>query len=273
MSATSTEFKNLVLLKLAHCAIDADKLEAALSSRPLQPCASNDMTSLGWVRPKGKTYPFAHVNQGHFLIAHGAQNKLLPGTVIDIVAKARAEDIESQQGSKVGRRQMKEIKEAVTQELLPNAFVLPSQTNAWIDTVNGWLVVNASSSTKAEEIATALHKLFAPEALSFAIPKTELSPVAAMTDWLSGGEAPAGFTIDRDCELTATGEGKEAIRYVNHNLDGEEIAAHIAAGKRVSKLAMTWNSRISFVLTDTMQIKRISMLDFEGNGCSPHAWG
>ena len=69
---------------------------------------------------------------------------------------------------------------------------------------------------------------------------------------IAGGDAPAGFTIDRDCELKAAGEEKSAVRYVKHPLDGDEIAgeikAHLASGKLPTKLALTWDDRISFVL-------------------------
>jgi len=90
---------------------------------------------------------------------------------------------------------------------------------------------------------------------------TELSPIAAMTDWLAGENAPAGFTIDRELELRATGESKATVRYANHALEGEEILAHIAAGKRATRLGLTWNDRISFVLTEQLQIKRLEFLD------------
>ncbi len=51
------------------------------------------------------------------------------------------------------------------------------------------------------------------------------------------------------------------MRYANHPLEGEEIRQHIADGKVVTRLAMTWNERISFVLNDLLQIKRLAFLD------------
>jgi recombination associated protein RdgC len=54
---------------------------------------------------------------------------------------------------------------------------------------------------------------------------------------------------------------KASVRYVNHTLEGEEIRQHIATGKIVTRLAMTWNDRISFVLNDQLQIKRLAFLD------------
>ena len=51
------------------------------------------------------------------------------------------------------------------------------------------------------------------------------------------------------------------MRYVRHDLEGDEIRAHIAAGKTATWLGMTWNDRISFVLTEQLQIKRLDFLD------------
>jgi recombination associated protein RdgC len=90
---------------------------------------------------------------------------------------------------------------------------------------------------------------------------TKLSPGAAMTGWVAEGEAPTGFTIDRDCELRLPGEDRATVRYVRHALDGEEIGEHIAAGKQCTRLALTWADRISFVLTEKLEIKRLQFLD------------
>jgi recombination associated protein RdgC len=82
-----------------------------------------------------------------------------------------------------------------------------------------------------------------------------------MADWLAAGEAPAGFTIDRDCELKAAGEEKAVVRYVRHTLEGDEVKAHLAAGKQPTRLALTWDERISFVITEKLEIKRLAFLD------------
>jgi recombination associated protein RdgC len=91
--------------------------------------------------------------------------------------------------------------------------------------------------------------------------RVQRSPVAVMTAWLETDEAPVGFTVDQDTELRATGESKAAVRYVKHALEADDIRRHIAAGKQCTRLAMTWNDRISFVLTETLAIKGIKPLD------------
>lgn len=82
-----------------------------------------------------------------------------------------------------------------------------------------------------------------------------------MADWLAAGEAPDGFTIDRDCELKSVMEDKAAVRYVRHPLDGDEIRDHLAAGKQPTRLALTWEDQLSFVLTDALEIKKLAFLD------------
>jgi recombination associated protein RdgC len=41
----------------------------------------------------------------------------------------------------------------------------------------------------------------------------------------------------------------------------DDIRRHIAAGKQCTRLAMTWNDKISFVLTESLAIKGIKPLD------------
>lgn len=61
---------------------------------------------------------------------------------------------------------------------------------------------------------------------------------------------------------------KKPVRYARHPLDIEEIQAHIAAGKLPTKLALSWDERVSFVLTEGLQIKKLAFLDAATQGQS-----
>jgi recombination associated protein RdgC len=154
---------------------------------------------------------------------------------------------------------MKEIKEAVLQELLPRAFTRRRKVYAWIDTVGGWLVIDATSPARAEEMLEALRDSL--DELPVKMLKTQLSPVSVMTAWLTANEAGGAFTIDQDCELRAVTEEKAAVRYVRHALDGQDVHDHLAAGKLPTRLALTFDERISLVLTEKLEIKRLAFLD------------
>jgi recombination associated protein RdgC len=252
-------FKNIFIYRLpVDWNITATALQEKLAPKQLQPCCGLEKQSRGWVSCRGDDR-MLHVFNRQILFAMGVEQKLLPATIINRFAKERITEIEAQQGYKVGRKAKKDIKEAVTEALLPRAFAVQRTTYAWIDEPNGRLIIEAASAAKADELLEQLGKTL--EASPVKLLHTKLSPVSAMTDWLAAEAAPAGFTIDRELELRATGEGKSTVRYANHALEGKEILSHIAAGKRATRLGLTWNDRISFVLTEQLQIKRLVFLD------------
>lgn len=252
-------FKNIFIYRLSDVTnIDAATLQTQLALKPLMPCSGLDKQSQGWVSCRGDDH-LVHVANQHMLLALGVEQKLLPASIINRFAKERVADIEAQQGYKVGRKEQKDIKQAITDELLPRAFALQRTTYAWLDLLNERLIIEAASAAKADELLGQLGKTV--DTLPLQLLKTRLSPVAAMTGWLAGENAPAGFTIDRELELRSSDESKATVRYANHTLEGNEILAHISGGKRVTRLGLTWNDRISFVLNENLQIKRIEFLD------------
>ena len=252
-------FKNLKLYRLAASwNLTADQVEQALEKQAFRGSNSLEMQTLGWLTPR-ENGGLVHTVNGQMLLNLRVDKKLLPTTVVNQVAKARAADIEEQQGYKPGRKQMKEIKERVTDELLPKAFSVYRYTRVWIDPVNRWVAIDAAASAKADEVLGILAKCIDPfpvESLYVA-----QSPAAAMTCWLAADEAPANLVIDQDTELRASGESRAAIRYVKHSIDADDVRRHIQSGKQCTRLELTWDDRVSFVLTEGLDIKRIAPLD------------
>ncbi|HQR02720.1 MAG: recombination-associated protein RdgC [Proteobacteria bacterium] len=252
-------FRNLRLYRIApDWAMTTSRLDEILAGQPLQRCGAMDMQSRGWVPPRPDS-GFVHEVNGQWLLALGVEKKLLPASVVRQVTQERAAGIEAEQDRKVGRKELRDLRERVTEELLPRAFSSRRTTWGWIAPRQGWLVVDAGSDAKADEFLEALLHGVGPMPLTPL--KTRLSPATAMTEWLASGEAPAGFTVDRDLELRSAAQAQAAIRYVHHALEGEEIRQHIGNGKLATRLGMTWADRISFVLTEKLQIKRLAFLD------------
>jgi recombination associated protein RdgC len=252
-------FKNLQVYRLtAPWAMTPDELEEKLAPQAFQPCTSLEPQSQGWLSPR-ENGRLVHTVNKQMLILLGTEKKLLPATVVNQVTKARAAELEEQQGFAPGRKQMRELKERVADELLPRAFSIQRSTWTWIDPVNGWLVVDAGSPGKADEVFKMLLK--AIDKLPVESLRVVHSPQSCMTNWLATDEAPSGFTVDQDTELRAAGDSKATVRYVRHTLEPDDVRRHIESGKQCTRLAMTWDSRVSFVLTESLAIKRIAPLD------------
>ncbi|WP_439536261.1 recombination-associated protein RdgC [Methyloversatilis sp.] len=252
-------FKNLQIYRLSTpFTATPDQLAEKLAAQAFQPGTSIEMQRLGWVSPRNDE-ALVHAVAGQMMIALRVEKKLLPASVINQFAKARAQDIEERQGYKPGRKEMREIKDAVTNELLPRAFAIARDTRVWIDPVRNLIVVDAAASAKSDEVMQLLNESL--ENLGARPLQTALSPVSAMTSWLVSDEAPAGFTVDQDTELRSSTQSKATVRYTRHALEAEDLRRHIEAGKQCTRLAMTWAERVSFTLTETLTLKRIAPLD------------
>lgn len=253
-------FRNLQIFRLTpEWAYDTEQLLDRLPAGAFQGCGATDRVARGWVPPRGNDGELLFASAGQQILALGVESKLLPSSVVRQYADARLQELEKAQGYRPGRKQARAIRDEVEQSLLPRAFVKRALAYVWIDPINRWLVVDASSSTRADEVIEQL-KLTLGE-LPLTLLKTRLAPGTALTQWLAEGEAPGRFTIDRDCELQAAAEERPVVRYVRHNLDSDEVRAHISAGKSATRLSLTWNERVSFVLTEQLQIKRLAFLD------------
>jgi len=252
-------FKNLVVYRLpADWALGAAELEQQLNARPLQPCSPFEMSSRGWVAPSSTGRLVHTVNLQH-LIALGVNQKLLPASVIRQVTAERAAVLAAEQGFPVGRRQMRDLKMSVTEELRARALTRRRITRAWIDPANGWLVVDAAGTAKAEELIETLRDTLG--SLAVTLIDTSRSPQMSMAVWLKLGEAPLRLSIEQDLELRAANQSKASIRYSRHPLDGKEIQTHLAAGLFPTRLGLSWNGRIAFVLNEKLQLKRLEFLE------------
>ena len=249
-------------------------VDEALSSVPFTECGATQPRSLGWVSPRGEAHgALVEAIDGQWLLQLKVESKLVPGAVVKRQVEALAAQIEKTTGRKPGKKEQRELKDQALLDLLPMAFTKQASVKVWIAPASRLLVIDAGSSSRADETLTALTQVL--PGLSAQLVNTAVSPEAAMADWLVSGEPPTPFTIDRDCELKAADGEKPVVRYARHALDLPEIREHIAAGKRPTRLALTWNDRVSFVLTDGLQLKKISFLDgvFEGRGASDGAEG
>jgi recombination associated protein RdgC len=251
-------FKNLVVYRLpADWAVSAAELEEKLAARSLMPCGSFDMQSRGWVF-SSDLGRYVHAVNGQLLIALGVDQKILPASVINQATAERAKGLAEEQGYPVGRRQMRELKMRVTEELRGRALTRKRITHAWIDPKNGLLVVNASSEGKAEEVVEALRNDLGSLQVTYL--ETERSPSASMTAWLALGDAPATFSIDADCELQAADQSRPTIRYARCQLDAKEIRTQITGGMFATRLGLTWKDRVAFVLNEKLQLRKIEFL-------------
>ncbi len=259
-------FKNVILYRVGpEWSATVAQIEEGLDSARFVACGASQEKSIGWTEPRGEAHgPLVEAVSGQLIFKLMIETRALPASVINRKAEERLAHIEATTGRKPGKKETREIKEDIKLELLPMAFSKESSVSVWIDTDARLLVVDAGSQARADEVVTMLVKSLPGFAVTLI--DTKVSPTAAMSEWLISQEPPSGFSVDRECELKAADESKAVVRYTRHPLDTDEVREYVESGKLPTRLAMTWESRLSFVLTEGMQIKKLTFLDvvFEG---------
>ncbi|MDF9617952.1 recombination-associated protein RdgC [Pseudomonas entomophila] len=251
-------FKNLLTYRLTQdVPFEPEALEAALASKPARPCASQEMTTYGFVAPfgKGADAPLVHVSGEFLLIAARKEERILPSSVVNDAVKEKVEEIETEQMRKVYKKERDQIKDEIIQAFLPRAFIRRSMIFAAIAPRLGLILVNSASAKRAEDLLSTLREVMG--SLPVRPVTVKIAPAATMTDWVKSQQAAEGFYVLDECELRDTGEDGGIVRCKRQDLTGEEIQLHLSTGKVVTQLALAWQDKLSFVLDDKTVIKRL----------------
>jgi recombination associated protein RdgC len=254
-------FKNLAIYRFTEAfTLSAETLEQKLQQQPFRPCGSHDEFSVGWTAPLGEAgVSLVHANNGFLMVCAKKQEKVIPAQVINEMLQERISEIEEREARKLPAKERSRAKDELIFELLPKAFTFSRKTFAYIDSQGGWLVVDAASSKKAEDLLSNLRKCLG--SLPVVPVGANLKPAAVMTQWLLHQDTPKDILIEDECELRSPEEEGGIIRCKRHDLALPEIKNHLDSGKQAIKLAITWADRISFLLDENLAVKRLKFLD------------
>jgi recombination associated protein RdgC len=225
------------------------------------PCGDLQEKSVGWIEPRGHNHgPMIEVVNGERIVKLLIETKSVPGKVLRDEVENRIYEIEQTQGRKPGKKEIREIKEDARLALLPQAFPKQTAVLAWLR-ADGLMVVDTASNSRADDFVGAI--LAAIPSMQLYLVTTPTSPQGMMTDWLLGDhdEVPYGFSIGRDCLLESIGDDCAKVKFTHHNLDCDEVRNHVREGKLPTALGLEWDSQAEFMLTDSMRIKKINLLD------------
>ena len=257
-------FKNVMVYRIAEgWRPSLSDVEAALQGARFVECGATQDKSVGWVEPRGQAHgPLVESVGGQWIAKLMIESKAVPGHVLRRHVDEQCAAIEASTGRQPGKKEKRNLQDDALLALLPQAFAKQASVLVWIDLAQRRLVLDCASQGKADEVISALIK--AMPGFSIALLQTAITPQSAMSGWLlatDGGEWPANLCVERECTLKATGEDAASIRYVRHPLANDEVRKHVAEGKLPTQLALSWDGRVGFVLTETLQLKKVQFLD------------
>jgi recombination associated protein RdgC len=252
-------FKNLKLYSLSQTLdITEQDLEDKLAECRFRPCGSQDIATMGFTSPFNQGSSLLHSAAGRYWITLKKQERLLPSSVINAELAEKVAQIEAETGSPVGKKAQQELKQAIVQRLLPQAFTKNSFTHAFVALADNLVVVDASSDGKAEAFLAHLRKALGSLPV---LPLARQSVQAELTAWVQNTNVPKDLVVLEEAELQAPQEGGAVLRCKNQDLGSEEIQNHLQAGKLVQKLAVEWDETLSALIQEDLSVKRVKFSD------------
>jgi len=236
-------------------------LVAEEGMQAFEPCAPSQDKATGWASPRGlENSPLIESVGNQWIAKFIIETKSVPGSLVKRHLDDRIAKIEQEQGRKPGRKESRELREDIVRDLLPSAFPKTAAVWVWIDRSRSRIVLDTSSQNKADEVITALVRAF--DGITIAPLNTQKLPQMCMTAWLQDSDtAPECFVLGRHVELKSYDEMKSVVKFDRHHLDDEQMRLHIGQGKLPVKLALEWEGRVSFVLTEGMALRKIAFMD------------
>ncbi|ABR75211.1 recombination-associated protein RdgC [Actinobacillus succinogenes] len=252
-------FKNAMIYRLTK-KLDwsEEALQQNLTQNAYHPCGQSDMSRFGWSTPlRGAELLHFSVGKQILLVAH-KEEKIIPSHVVKRELDNRIDELEQKENRKLKKTEKQALKDDVVSVLLPRAFSKNQQTAIWINTETNLIYIDAASSKRAEDVLALLRKSLG------SLPVVPLAfanePALMMTNWIARNEMPQYLTALEEAELKAA-DDKGIIRCKNQPLDSEEILSHLEKGKFITKLALDWETHLSFVLNDDGTLKRLKFAD------------
>lgn len=226
----------------------------------LKPVGPLELSSCGFVSPYGRESDFLLAGTSNATwLTIGREDRILPASVVNEVVARKLADIEANEGRKPGGRARKRIKDEVIADLLPRAFVRPSSIDAIVDHAHGIVAVDTSSRRAGENIVSEIRRALGSfPALHL---NAEVAPRSVLTGWLAGEPLPDGLALGDECELRDPVDRGAKVRCTDMELQGEEVAKHLESGKQCTRLALTLDDHVSFVLGEDLVLRKFRLLD------------
>lgn len=253
-------FKTASIFTISNSIPVSAALNELLGSLAYAPALASQEKSVGFIPPRGTEHgALVESVASQLILKLMIETRTVPADAVRRKAQEQLDQIETTTGRKPGKKEKREILEDARLTLLPMAFSKFSTVLVWIDRAAGLMILDTTSQARINEAMT--HMVKAVDGLAVQRLCTVASPASSMAAWLTTQDDPYHFSVDRECELKAADEPRAVVKYGRHPLDIDEVRQHIDQGKIPVRLALTWSDRVSFVLTDGGQIKKIAFLE------------
>jgi len=259
--------KNAIVYK-AHLPV-ADLLRQHLAERPFTEPMSLEASSAGFV-PVGDMADTVVTFEGGLAFAVRQDVKVVPGSAVKAEVEKRVQAIEKERGFRPGRKERKEIKEAVHDSLLAKAMCRSTVVTCLYDPATQHLFVGSGSKAMADTVTGLLIKTVGSvKTETIHISDIKHGLTTRLGVWL-GGDTEV-FDPLQPADTVALKKSSEKLTVHMTDLAQAEkaLTEAIQAGFVVASMGMQHGDTTSFRLTSDFHLKSIALETPPTEGSGP----
>lgn len=192
------------------------------------------------------------------LMTIGLNERLLPVGVVNKAFAERIAEYKEQSGRNPNGKERKRMREEVTAELMPRAFVRTRRVRGYVDLQTGWVVIDTNNRSLAELWVGLVRQALG----SFpAVPVHSESPRTLLKAMMYGEVSEPDFTLGEDANLADLGDVAGRITLRGQDLSSAEARAHLETGAIVTALGLNFAGRCTFLLRDDLSLRSFRFTD------------
>ena len=233
------------------------------ATSPVEDPGPTQWQSVGLIESMGADFPLIQQDQISFGVRFN--DRTLPAAVRDEALQRKAADIEQREGRKVMKKEYRELRDEIEQELLPRAFIRRS-TVMFTVLRNNTLIVWTGSARKCDQVISVVLNLF-----------DHLGQTVSLSSYESGDVSGLLFNIAYN-ESASFGPGSSGV-YYNNGGDAADPIVRLrnveSEAERLSLLQQGYTPKeieissaegdIICVLNQAFTFKKIEVVDAGGN--------
>ncbi len=221
-------------------------------------CLPTQPVSLGLVPPVPGDTALAYVSGDVMAWRVQRQERLLPASVLNELSRERADELQAREDRRVSRNERRDIKENLRLELLPRAFTRNQAHGVFLHRPSGWLMVEAGSATRADDITGMLRDTLGKLPI---LPLGSLTrPEPVWTGWLTGQAFPEGIALLDELVLVHPDEDA-TVRLKRVPPDSTEVRQLLEADYRPQQVQVAWDDQFTARIDDKSVLKGLTFSD------------
>lgn len=229
-----------------------EQLMGGLRDGEFKPCGKLQPFSLGFVAIDGDSFVIPGDRFALFRVRH--DEKKIPASTIGQQLKEAMEAFESRTGERPSKKDIAQMKEQIRSELMPHAFSETTYIDVYVDTDNGWIVINNTKDSLCEAIVNLIRHSIGMNSTLLAV---KLSLGLVMKEWLFEGHS-TNATYET-CNYCVLKDDFGSITCRKQDLYDENIIK-LSEGRIVKEISL-YNENYNFVLDNQFKVKKIQHKD------------